>query len=158
MTEPSTATVLIAAITTVPPTLVALASLLQGRRNGAKADAISAKADAIGVKTDAAEQKVAAVHIATESLGKQATEIKKQTDGQLSTLIERVKEEHEENQQLREMITQLMSIMAARDGATIQVRATDNAPDVMKAPKPGNGDMMRERRGDRRKKDGGDSE
>lgn len=57
MTDASVQAIAIAAIAAVPATLVALAGLIQGRKNGAMAVEVSQKQDVVALKADIVAQK-----------------------------------------------------------------------------------------------------
>lgn len=99
--------------------LAALGSvLLTGWRNGKKADAAVQNSELAAKNTGETLAKATEVHEATQAIGKQATEIKLQTDGQLSEILA-------ENKRLNDMLVAMMSIMSAREGTSLPVRAED---------------------------------
>ena len=117
--------------TNLPAILASLAALitavftaLQAYRNGKKAEIAAVKADTAAANTETALTKTLEMHRQTQQLSEQAQQIAEQTDGQLSKILE-------ENTRLHEAITQMASILSAREGNPSPVRGSDQPASAM---------------------------
>jgi hypothetical protein len=126
---------LIDALPRIVLALGTVATAWQAWRNGKKA---SAAFDAAAV----AAEKADAAHKVTTEVKQQAVEIRDQTDGQLSKLLEK-------NEELHRALTTVLSAISARSGEPFGVRAED-VQGVLDLPKNGTPSATNRRQSDRR--------
>ena len=110
----------LAAISALPPTLVAWGALRQSRKNGEKADLAATNAGVAAVKADVAAthalsnaQKVEEVRVATQDISAQSDKIAAQTNGHLTKLTNEVNQLMARNEGLEKTVTTLVNILTA---------------------------------------------
>jgi len=106
-------TIVVAAITAIPPTLVALGAWRQGWNNGKKADVAAASADLAAANASAAAVKVEEVHTAAQGIAAKSDQIAAQTNGHLTQLTAELKQLTTRNEALEKTVTTLVNIITA---------------------------------------------
>jgi len=110
----------LAAISALPPTLVAWGALRQGRKNGMKADQAAANAEVAAEKAEVAAThanstavKIEEVRAATQEISTQSDKIAAQTNGHLTKLTNEVNQLMARNEGLEKTVTTLVNILTA---------------------------------------------
>jgi len=112
--------VVLAALSALPPTLVAWGALRQGQSNGRKVDQAASSASAAAVKAETAAAhasttaaKVDEVRMATQEISSQSDKIAAQTNGHLTKLTNEVNQLMARNEGLEKTVTTLVNILTA---------------------------------------------
>jgi hypothetical protein len=112
--------VVLAALSALPPTLVAWGALRQGRSNGRKADLAASNAGKAAIKAEVAAThasstalKVDEVRAATQEISTQSDKIAAQTNGHLTKLTNEVNQLMARNEGLEKTVTTLVNILTA---------------------------------------------
>jgi hypothetical protein len=129
---------ILSALGTVVVAIGTIIGVILAYKNGRKADVISAKADVAAVAATGAHAQTAAIQVTN-------SQIVEQTNGHLTAL-------RDENRGLREMATNLLAILAARERNPVPIRKEDlptegagphpvPTPPLSRPPSPGSGSI-----------------
>jgi ABC-type transporter Mla subunit MlaD len=128
MTDATVATIVVAIMTALPPTLVALAGLRQGKKTEAKQDVVvekvdqaAALAETAAAQSTVAVQQVSEVHSATKALTQQSGQIMEQTNGHLARLVAEIKQLRALNDQSLATIATLTGLLHQQAGPSVPV-------------------------------------
>jgi len=120
VTDATIQAIVVAALTALPPTIVAWGALRQGQSNGRKVDQAASSADAAAMKAETAAThasdtaaKVEAVRMATQDISTQSDKIAAQTNGHLTKLTDEVNQLMARNEGLEKTVTTLVNILTA---------------------------------------------